>query len=123
MSDLNISKNQSPSTAHTRAPPTIADALPWLPPDHRLQVLRSFSIQWNDLRAKPDGEILRAATIIDDQAIARWILEESKQASGAIRQIWLRSAPCCFAHCSVLMPTIWNRLFPPPNCRTKILWR
>ena len=70
--------------------PTFTDVLPWLSSSVRTQALKSVGVDWTKV---PDGkvkDVLNAATVIDDFAVAEWILdsaEESDLDAGSIAKV------------------------------------
>ncbi len=53
----------------------VQNALPWLPAEDRLNSLKSRTIDWSNITDEKVGQLLQAATVIDDLAIADYVLQ------------------------------------------------
>jgi hypothetical protein len=76
--------------------PTTEMMLPWLKAEDRMRVINAASIEWKQL-SKDDFQFLKAATVVDDLAIAGWLLENVAKSelnlkqSGQVRPYLLRA--------------------------------
>lgn len=59
------------------ATPTFTDVLPWLSSSVRTQALESAGVDWMNVTDGRVKDVLNAATVVDDFAVAEWILENA----------------------------------------------
>lgn len=60
--------------------PTFTDVLPWLSSSLRTKALESAGVDWKNVTDARVKDVLNAATVVDDFAVAEWILENAEKA-------------------------------------------